>query len=174
MGSSKNVAVSPLEGYSPTIGSWLWQLEDVRRRTLEYVDGLDEEQLAWTPDARVESIGTLLLHIAAVERSWIGEDIDRRPMGEEWAPAFPIHLRIDQVRGQPLRFFIDKLDEVRRETRSVLAALNDGDLSRSVVPLDPGGSEGSFSIEWILYHLVEHEAHHRGQISLLKRLLNHS
>lgn len=27
------------------------------------------------------------------------------------------------------------------------------------------------SIDWILFHLVEHEAHHTGQVELLRRLL---
>jgi uncharacterized damage-inducible protein DinB len=167
---AEHLTISPLGGFGPRIGSFLWQLDDVRKRTLEYVDGLSPEELAWTPDKKVESIGTQLFHIAAVERSWIGEDIDRRPMGEEWALAFPIRRRIEQIRDKPLDYFIDTLHVVRQETRIVLAHLTDGDLSRQITPLDQGDVGDSFSIEWILYHLVEHEAHHKGQIAVLKRL----
>ena len=134
-------ALSPLAGFSPRIGLYVAQMDDVRRRTKAYVDGLTSEQLAWYPQPNVESIGTLLVHIAAVERSWIGEDIERRPMDEEWKIGFPIRFGIAQISGKPLSYFLEQLDAVR------------------------------FTIEWILYHLIEHEAHHKGQIALMKRLL---
>lgn len=157
-------------GFTPRIGCYLAQLDDVRHRTIEYVAGLEAQQLAWTPAPAVESIGTLLLHIAAVERSWIGEDIEQRPMGREWELAFPIRRKIPQIRDRPLEYFIETLAGVRNETRETLGRLSDDDLARSVVPLDSGGRNESFTIEWILYHLIEHEAHHKGQIALLKRI----
>ncbi len=157
-------------GFTPRLGVFRAQLEDVRRGTLRYVAGLDQSQLVWSPQANIESIGTLLLHIAAVERSWIGEDIARRPMGEEWAIAFPIRFGIEQIQGQPLEYFLARLASTRDETRAVLSSLTDEDLSRDVAPLDPGDSTETYTIEWILHHCVEHEAHHRGQIALLKRL----
>lgn len=158
------------DGFTPRVGVFWAQLEDVRRETLRYVARLEPQQLSWTPQKNVESIGTLLLHIAAVERSWIGEDIDRRPMGEEWMIAFPIRFGIEQIHSQPLEHFLKELARTRDETRTVLSALTDDDLSRDITPLDPGESTETYTIEWILHHLVEHEAHHRGQIALLKRL----
>jgi len=156
--------------YPARLGRYVTQLEDVRRVTLRYVEGLDEAALSWTPQDNVESIGTLLLHIAAVERSWIGEDIGRVPMGQEWMAAFPIRFDLKQISGQPLTHFTAKLDTVRNESLAILRGLDDDDLSRMIEPLDNDGSDQSFSIEWILYHLIEHEAHHRGQIALMKRL----
>jgi uncharacterized damage-inducible protein DinB len=167
-------AIEPIPGYSPRIGFYLARMEDVRRHTLRYVEGLTTEQLSWYPNPRIESVGTLLLHIAAVECSWIGEDIMRRTMGEEWKIALPIRLGIPQVTGQPLAFFLDTLSAVRDQTRADLATLTDNDLSREVAPLDPGPSsspEHRFTVEWILNHVVEHESHHKGQIAVMKRFL---
>ncbi|MEW5702270.1 MAG: DinB family protein [Candidatus Zixiibacteriota bacterium] len=166
--------IDPIAGFPPRIGSYLAQMEDVRRRTLKYVEGLTPEQLSWYPQPNVESIGTLLLHIAAVECSWIGEDIMRRTMGDEWKIALPIRLGIPQVTGQPLAFFLNTLRAVREQTKADLASLTDDDLGRLVAPLDPGPSSSPdhrFTIEWILYHIIEHEAHHKGQIAVMKRLL---
>lgn len=167
------ISIQPAEGFAPRIGLYVAQLEDVRRSTLRYVEGLDAAQLSWHPSPEVESIGTLLLHIAAVELSWIQEDIRRAPMPDEWIIGFPIRFGLPQIQGKSLPYFVEKLDEVRNTTRSVLATLNDDDLARAVTPLDDAGNPDAseYTIEWILYHLIEHEAHHRGQIAQLKRLL---
>jgi uncharacterized damage-inducible protein DinB len=166
-------AIVPAAGFAPAVGRYVTMLEDVRRRTLKYIEGLSAGQLAWHPNERVESIGTQLLHIAAVETSYMQEDIARRPMGPEWKIAFPIRFEIAQISGQELAYFIDKLETVRMETRDLLGGLADTDLEMEIAPLDPGeGNEHvRYTIEWILYHLIEHEAHHKGQIALLKRLL---
>jgi uncharacterized damage-inducible protein DinB len=77
------------------------------------------------------------------------------------------------VTERSLEYFIEKLDAVRDETRRILAGLTDDDLSRAIVPLDDANEANSpqYTIEWILYHLMEHEAHHKGQIAVMKRLL---
>lgn len=166
-------AITPLAGFAPRIGLYVAQMDDVRRRTKAYVKDLTQEQLAWHPQPNVESIGTLLLHIAAVERSWIGEDIEHRPMGEEWKIGFPIRFGIPQISGKPLAYYFEQLNAIRAETHAALARLTDDDLQQAITPLDSGDSTEQYSIEWILYHLVEHEAHHKGQIAVMKRLLPH-
>lgn len=166
--------IEPAERFSPGIGRFVWQLEDVRRRLFRYVERLTPEQLAWYPNARVESIGTQLLHIAGVEFSYIQEDILGREMSrEEWQHAFPIRLGIPQIADAPLEHFVSVLDRVRVETLDILSELADADLQRVIVPPDPAAeNQGvSYTIEWILYHLIEHEAHHKGQIALMLRLL---
>jgi uncharacterized damage-inducible protein DinB len=165
--------IQPAEGFPRRIGLYLAQLDDVRQRTKASVEGLNARQLCWYPQSDVESIGTLLLHIAAVECSWIQEDIARKPMGEEWKIAFPIRFGLPQVTDRSLEYFIEKLDAVRNQTRGVLAELTDDDLARTIVPLDDENAPNpqEYTIEWILYHVLEHEAHHKGQIAVMKRLL---
>ena len=170
---SNNRTILPYAGYPPRIGRYLTQMEDVRRQVKKYVDGLTAEQLAWHPNDKTESIGTVLLHIAAVECSWIGEDIMRRPMDEEWKIAFPIRFDIPQISGQPLEYYLKTLDVVREQTKVDLKSIEDEDLDRLFTPLDGGdpSDTAQFSLEWILYHVIDHEAHHKGQIAVMKRLL---
>lgn len=166
--------VTPLAGFSPNIGRYLAMLDDVSARVRKYVDGLTASELDWIPNSRCESIATVMFHIAAVERSWIGEDIFKNPMSEkQWKEAFALRIGIPQISGKELGFYLDVLQTTRTETKESLKALTDDDLAREVTPLEVGeGNEGKrFTIEWILYHIVEHEAHHKGQIALMKRLL---
>lgn len=170
---NSNRTILPYAGYPPRIGRYLTQMEDVRRQVKKSIEGLSSEQLSWHPNDKVESIGTILLHIAAVECSWIGEDIMRRPMDDEWKIAFPIRFGMPQVNGQPLDYYLKTLDAVREQSKADLKTREDEDLDRLIIPLDPGDPTSTlqFSMEWILYHVVDHEAHHKGQIAVMKRLL---
>ena len=71
--------VSPFADYDPVIGRWLWLLTDIRRRTLEVVAGMADDQLQWRPDAEANTIGTLLYHIVGIELDWLYVEILERP-----------------------------------------------------------------------------------------------
>lgn len=59
------LTVEVLPDYKPTIGRWLWLLEETRRETKEALIGLDPAALDWIPTPGTENtIGTLLYHIA--------------------------------------------------------------------------------------------------------------
>ncbi|MFW9920864.1 MAG: DinB family protein [Candidatus Thorarchaeota archaeon] len=152
---------------SPRVAFLFSMMERVRNRLLRVVDDLPDEELDFTPNARnIESIGTLLLHVAGVEWSWIFEDMDGEEMDyEKWKYAFPLREGIPQLAGQGKQFYIDRLHDVRKEVRERLRNLDDASLHHLV---NLGHAE--VTIEWILFHLIEHESMHIGQISVLSRL----
>ncbi len=154
---------------TPRVALLYSQLVEVRKNLLKMIKGIDDSVLDYTPDKRkVETIGTLLLHIAGVEWSWLISDLEEREFSfKKWQKAFPLRKGVDQPQlvGKGLTFYLDKLDEVRKEVYDKMKELTDEDLDTIVKPEDY-----EFTIEWILYHVIEHEAMHLGQISLLKRL----
>jgi uncharacterized damage-inducible protein DinB len=167
------VACEPAPGFSPRIGRYVAQLTETRQELVRHLDGLSPEQLGWHPNDEVESIGTQLLHVAAIEWSYIFEDIIGRP-GEEytgWEEALPLRLGLPQVVGQPLGYFRDRLDRVRNDALDALRGLSDDDLPRLVPEDPPEPVTQVYTIDWALFHLVHHEAHHAGQVELLVRLL---
>ncbi len=167
-GDEKRIIVlNRLDDLSPRVSLLLSMMEKVRGRLLKQIDDISSDEIDYSPDDEsVETIGTLMLHIAAVEWSWIFEDIDGREMDhEEWKHAFALREEIPQLKGQKLQFYLDKLESVRNEVFKRLSEFNDSELHRRV---DIG--KAMVSIEWILFHLIEHEAMHIGQISILKRL----
>jgi uncharacterized damage-inducible protein DinB len=151
------------------------ELIEVRNNLLTAVKGIDQHMLDFTPDPKtVESIATLLLHVAAIEWSWIFEDIFGEEMEyEKWKYAFALREDLDQIKDKPLSYFKEVLIETRSQVFDALDQFEDKDLDR-IFP--EGKEEGRrFTLRWIIYHIIEHEAMHIGQISLLKRLykINH-
>jgi uncharacterized damage-inducible protein DinB len=167
----------PVEGYSPQVGRYVAQLNEVRRRLKEEVAGLSIEQLDWHPDDATESIGTQLLHLDAVEWSWMNEDIFGTPGDDypgDWSEAMPIRVGVPQVTGRPSEWYLEKLDVTREETLRILRGFTDADLSRLVgeAETEPGVERRSrlYTIDWIIWHVLQHEAAHVGQIELLRRI----
>ena len=69
----------------------------------------------------------------------------------------------------PAEALFAHLDAVRKASAAVLRPLGDRDLDtlRTVE-----GKEGKSTVRRILFELLEHQAHHRGQVGLLARLLS--
>lgn len=170
------VTCDPVAGYAPQIGRYVAQLAEVRRDVQEQVAGLTVAHLDWHPDPQTESIGTLLLHLDAVEWSWMHQDIFGAPDAAypgSWDEAMPIRGDVAQVRGRPLDRYLDQLAATRAETLRLLAAFTAADLTRLVGEAPPPGREPRselYTIDWIIWHVIEHEATHVGQIELLRRL----
>lgn len=167
----------PVEGYSPQLGRYVAQLDEVRYYLKREVEALTVEQLDWHPDEQTESIGTQLLHLDGVEWSWMHEDMFGAPSTDYpgvWSEAMPIRAGAAQVTGRQLTWYMDKLDATRVETLRTLRGFTDSDLSRLVgeveTPPGPQRRRQLYTIDWIIWHILQHEAAHVGQIELLRRL----
>jgi uncharacterized damage-inducible protein DinB len=171
------VTCDPVPGFAPQIGRYVAQLTEVRQDLLNEVAGLTAAQLEWHPDDQTESIGTLLLHLDGVEWSWMHEDIFGAAADEypgRWPEAMPIRAGAPQVTGRPPAAYLEPLARTRAETLTILRGFTDADLSRLVgeAAPQPGRERRSvlYTIDWIIWHVLEHEALHVGQIELLRRL----
>ncbi len=49
-----------------------------------------------------------------------------------------------------------------------ISGLNDDDLEKTVIMKSKRG-DINLTKKWIIYHIIEHEAHHRGQMFMLMR-----
>jgi uncharacterized damage-inducible protein DinB len=165
--SNQVVALDRNKELPPRVALFYSMMERARRNLLKRVETLSKETIDYSPEPKmIESIGTLLLHIAAVEYGWIFEDIGGQEMEyEKWKYGFSVREGKDQIEGKDVEFYLSRLREVRQEVFKFLKTLSDNDLD-SMVDVD---SE-KVSVEWILFHLIEHEAMHIGQVSVLLRL----
>lgn len=162
----------PLPGYDTEIGIWLWALQEVRRRTLRLIGGLDQRTLDWEgPDKRENAIGTLLYHIALVEMGWLFGDILLQPgLPEQVKPDFPFpdrgpDKRLTPVLGESLESHMGRLARSRKAFLETFKEIPAGEWRRM---RSPENEDYSVTPEWVLFHLVEHEGGHAFQISSLK------
>ncbi len=157
-------------GMHHEVGLLFALLELTRKQTRDLILGMSTADL----DARVRgvpySIANLLLHIAGVELHWVrrvlaGDEIDAGTR-EEFAGGDLGSIAAEQLKAKDAAYYLGVLDGVRAQTEAVCWKLKDHDLG---VEKDDGRG-GRCSVRWILGHLVDHEAHHRGQIRLIARL----
>ena len=163
----RTITLETEKNLSPRVGLLFSMMQKTREKLIDRIKELTQEEMDYSPHGRrIETIGTLLLHIAGVEWSWIFEDIGDTAMDyEKWKHAFPLREDIDQLTKKGKKFYLDRLSEVRNEVFEWLETINDDDLDRLIHLGDT-----DVSIEWILFHLIEHEAIHIGQISILSRM----
>lgn len=163
------------EGMSADIGRYFSAMEEVRAQLREAVAGLTDEQLARRVMPRTQPISVLLLHIGEAEWWWLNCIIaNHEPTEEErqrvyWDIEFDDETDYAQ-HGYSAKFCFDTLDDIRQQSRRFLESFGDGDLDR-IFTHTSGERTREVSLRWTLHHLIDHEANHKGQIMLLKRLL---
>lgn len=167
--------LDPPSGYDPLVGRFVTMAVDTRQRLRRDLEDLLPEELDFTPSWGSNSIGTLLYHVAAIELDWtfadlLGRDEDGFPDGT--ADWFPIDVREEDGRlspvVEPMQRHLDRLEWVRRHLLDTLRNMSDADLDSTFNQGDPEQEVGG---AWVLHHLMQHEAEHRGQIGEIKAAL---
>src|SRR3954453_4349563 len=72
--------------------------------------------------------------------------------------------------GFTTAFCLKEIEKIRNQTRDVLFSYNDKDLER-IITFERHGERTEYNLRWVLHHLIDHEAQHKGQIFMLKRLM---
>lgn len=127
-------------------------------RTARVVRCIPPERIEWTYRDGRFTLGDLVRHLAAIERFMFTENACGRPS------RYPGHGR-ELADGHAA--VVDYFERMNAESVALLAALPDSRLAERCVT--PGGAELRVA-KW-LRSMVEHHAHHRGQIYLYLGLL---
>ncbi|BAS26166.1 DinB family protein [Limnochorda pilosa] len=138
--------------------------EPVRLGLKAAVDDLAEEDLAWEPPNGAMSIHKQLRHIITAEEMWVQAALRGGSYTVRSYRVLPTKEAI-----------LEDLDRVHQRTLEYLATLDeqgDPEVLRHTVLVPAGPFEGQhLRVGDILYNLIDHECHHRGQIVLIRRLM---
>lgn len=173
---SPNV-LGPRAGYSPQVGSFVSMLTWMREENgvLRATKGLIQADLDVLFDANANTIGALMLHLAATETyyqmntfegmkwdSW-GDDVKKK-----WDAAMNLgDAGRKTIKGHDREYYVDILHEVREKTLTEFRKRDDTWLL-AVDKTFPWGPTNNLC-KW--FHVCEHEAHHTGQIAMLRKRL---
>ncbi len=140
---------------SETFSHW----KQVRGGLLHTIDLFREDELLFLPCEKSRTVGGTLLHIADAEEGWFRYAVTKEL--EAWPSQFTLE-------NYPNREAIKKaLTDVHKLTEEYLDTLEESDMDRIIhMPWDE-----KFHLGWILWHVLEHEIHHRGELSLVLGLL---
>ncbi|HEY8599386.1 MAG TPA: DinB family protein [Thermomicrobiales bacterium] len=164
---------TPPPASEPIIGDWLAALEEARGRTKAALTGIDQATLDWQPPRDGNGIGTLLYHIAAIEADWLSVEVREEPdYPPELVALFPHEVReatgrLTVVTGLDLAAHLARLDAVRAQLLGTFSAMSLADFTRiRVLP------QYDVTPQWVVHHLLQHEAEHRGEIGYDRLLAN--
>ena len=139
------------------LATFLDYLGSVHARTRRVVVLIPPEELEWAPAPGKFSFGDLVRHLAGIERGMYGETVRGRPS------RYPGHGRELADGYDAVLAYYDRLHE---ESRAIFAGLSAEALAGKCTT--PARTPIT-TWKW-LRAMVEHEAHHRGQLYLMLAL----
>jgi hypothetical protein len=157
----------------PEVGRWLAALEDGRRETLRELEGVTPKMVDWYPAAPLNSIGSLLYHIGLIEASWVSEEILGEAEAVELARLLPWPDRegpgaggqrhLSRIDGIPVDQHLGRLAAIRGYVLDRLRPMSN-EAFHAVRALD----HYDVAPDWVIHHLLQHEAEHRSHIAWLR------
>ena len=173
--SDSYTIVGPKPGYSPQIGTLVSMMAWVRPAVTGPVKGITQPNLDHLFDANANSIGALLLHLAATETFYQLHTFDGLKWGDwpaavkqKWEAASELgDAGRATIKGHELDYYLAALQETRAKTLAEFKKRDDTWL----MAIDQNWYWGPTNNYCKWFHVCEHESHHAGQIDmLLKRL----
>jgi uncharacterized damage-inducible protein DinB len=151
-------------GKAPGIGAMgmLEHWAQVRQGFLQAMENIADEELFYSPRQGIWTLGLTICHIASVEELWFRGYVTHELSSLEEAdyqledyPSIPaLRLLLAEVHARTLSMFNNNGSAASVAAREV------------TLPWGP-----VISISEVLWHVLEHEIHHRGEVYLLMGLL---
>lgn len=164
--------VGPKEGYSPHIGTLVSMMNWMRIVILSPVKDMSISDLDFLVDDNANSIGAMLMHLAATERFYQIHTFENKIWGdwpsddaEKWTTASRLGENArKKIKGNTYDFYLNELSQVRENTLKEFAKRDD-DWLLSVDKDWPWGPTNNYC-KW--FHVCEHESNHNGQFKFIK------
>jgi|SRR5579872_3650566 len=174
-GDSDVNLIGPKAGYSVQIGTLVSMLTWMRMVVLMSVKDMSQKDLDHLFDNNANTIGALLLHLAATETYYQMNTFENKKW-DSWPDSVkrkwdvPMNLgepARKSIKGNNLDFYLNILSETRERSLSEFRKRDDGWL----MSIDKEWSWGPTNNYCKWFHVCEHESNHNGQIKFLKKRL---
>jgi len=164
--------IGPQKGFTPEIGTLASMMAFTRMQVLHNVKGMSQQDLDFLLDAKANTIGALLLHLAATETYYGMNSFGGIKWGgwpDEIKKKWDVPMNLGEparksIKGNSLEYYLNILHEARERNLAELQKRDDKWLA--IVDTEMGMNNYA---KW--FHVAEHESNHDGQIKLLKSRL---
>ncbi|NJB72069.1 putative damage-inducible protein DinB [Saonia flava] len=164
--------VGPKEGFTPQIGTLVSMMNWMRMVILSPVKDMSVFDLDFLVDENANSIGAMLMHLAATERFYQIHTFENKNWGDwpsddakKWTTASRLGDEArKKIKGNTYEFYLNELSQVREHTIKEFAKRDDEWLL-SVDQDWPWGPTNNYC-KW--FHVCEHESNHNGQFKFIK------
>jgi uncharacterized damage-inducible protein DinB len=170
------LVIGPRPGYAPEIGTMVSMLTYMSDATVGFVKGMSVADLDHLFDANANSIGALLLHLAATETYYSMNTFENKKwdswsdeIKKKWDPAMNLgDAGRKQVKGHDLDFYLSALHDAREHSLAEFRKRDDAWFQSGET--EQFGTN-KVNIHWKWFHVCEHQSHHAGQIAFLAKRL---
>ena len=139
------------------------QLEELRTRLKEAVQGMSQEELNWAPPVpETNSPYVLAFHLPGSESMWFHQVIGGMENSRNRDAEFT-------ASGGGAAALIERIDKVAATSAEVLGKLAAADLDQPHTNPSRPGSE-QVTARWCIVHMIEHYSEHLGHLDLTKQL----
>ena len=157
--------IGPREGYTPQIGTLISMLDWISGSVVRITKNMTVEQLDYLHDKDSNTIGSLMMHVAATEV--IYQDITFHNLSdfskenkEKWNVAMELNEEARQkIKGNNLEYYLDAMKAAREVTKTEMKKRTDEWLLSG----ETKDWDWNNYCKW--FHVTEHFANHRGQIT---------
>jgi uncharacterized damage-inducible protein DinB len=169
--------LGPRPGYSPQVGVFVSMLTWMREANgvISATKGLSTADLDYLIDPNANTIGALMLHLAATETYYQLNTFDGKKW-DSWSDSVkkqwdvPMDLGEEarkSIKGHDRDYYLKILQETRAKTLAEFSKRDDAWL----LAVDKDWSWGPTNNLCKWFHVCEHESHHTGQIAFLRKRL---
>ena len=167
--------IGPKPGYPPQVGTLVSMLTWMQAAPLQAARGLKQADLDFLFDSHANTIGALLLHLAATETYYHMNTFDGMEWGswpkivsDKWDAAMNLGKPgRDTIKGHDLDYYVKALQDAREKSLAEFRKRDDAWLL-AVDKTWPWGPTNNYC-KW--FHVCEHQSHHAGQIAFLRSRL---
>jgi len=145
---------------NPTLAAFYRGWAEYQGHLVKAITPLTAEQLALQAGPKLRTVGELAIHIVSTRAGWfhrgIGEGSDETAELPQW-----------QAEGAPARSaaeLVTGLEATWRLIESSLARWTPEELAQPF-ERERNGQVYTLTRQWIIWHLIEHDLHHGGELS---------
>ena len=137
---------------SPLYKGW----DTYQRLLLKAVEPLSFEQLSLRAAPQLRSVGELASHIIGVRAGWLYFTLEQGDEQMTTLASEPARSAAELVHG---------LEVTWQVIQDALSHWTIADLDELVHDTDEDGEDQIYTRQWVIWHLLEHDLHHGGELS---------